>query len=149
MLEKVVKAVKKIVVAGVVAGVVLGLPGGILYSFNQSLHNHESVDSTGGYASHADGFFGHTRLIRLHIRDLKMDELYRFSMFGPSTVINDGGHWGQYDGLVDRIHFMSDKKDFVLYRKTDYPTHKAEFDEAEADLKAAQERFAEQFKPMH
>ncbi len=126
---------------------ILGVVGGLasLYLFplgcNKLVNDNEFMSDHYCMVSKIDGAFGFTQLTKSDIID--KDEIFQYRFFGPTKVMADGGIWGEKDGLVDRIHIISER---IIKREKDYERFREEFDNADKILLETKIRFAEYFR---
>lgn len=138
MLKKVIKKIAVICVVAAAAYLTY-------YCVNRyMLSNREQIGDNYHSITMADNVFDKTTFRRQYNNDNPLDEVYQKRLFKPSKKIHDGGEYGKYDGLVDRIDYVEslfNKKSGSLKREKHYERYKAEFDDADNELKEAKERF--------
>lgn len=145
MINNIVKKIKKMAFVGGVLGIFLA-PQILL---NELVYNAEYVSENYHSISKPDGLFmNHTDFRKFQSGNYMSDEVYQSRFLTPSRVITDGGMWGEYDGLVDRIYIRGPRiggVTGVLTRKTNYEKHKDEFDNADKILIETKKRFEKYF----
>ncbi len=122
---------------GIVIGV--GVITATSFGIHSFVNNREYIDGNYHSISKANGLFGSVSFTK-DKENYREDEITQEGgLLFEKTIIN-GGYYGEYDGLVDRISLRKYNKTSVLKRKRDYAEHKKEFDDADRTLAKTKEK---------
>lgn len=125
----------------------LGMMYGIVFGLGSLTHNKEFNKDGYHSVSKFNWKLGLTRFSRYQEGNYIEDEASKMPIFLTVKTYTDGGLYGLYDRLVDRIYITPIFQDtIILERNKDFENNKSEFLEGDKFLAETKGKFKEYFK---